>query len=47
MYFGRMMYVPQPGTFFLRKALAAVGGWRSEFSYTADKNKNYINRNSR
>ena len=29
MYFGRMMYVPQPGTFFTRKALEAVGGWRS------------------
>jgi glycosyltransferase involved in cell wall biosynthesis len=36
MYFGRMMYVPQPGTFFSRKALEAVGGWRNEFSYTAD-----------
>jgi glycosyltransferase involved in cell wall biosynthesis len=36
MYFGRMMYVPQPGTFFSRKALDAVGGWRKEFSYTAD-----------
>ena len=36
MYFGRMMYVPQPGTFFTRKALEAVGGWRAEFSYTAD-----------
>jgi glycosyltransferase involved in cell wall biosynthesis len=36
MYFGRMMYVPQPGTFFSRKALEAVGGWRKEFSYTAD-----------
>jgi len=35
-YFGRFMYVPQPGTFFTRKALEAVGGWRSEFSYTAD-----------
>ena len=30
MYFGRMMYVPQPGTFFTRKALEAVGGWRAE-----------------
>ena len=36
MYFGRMMYVPQPGAFFTRKALEAVGGWRGEFSYTAD-----------
>ncbi len=36
MYFGRMMYVPQPGTFFSRKALEAVSGWRKEFSYTAD-----------
>ena len=36
MYFGRMMYVPQPGAFFTRKALEAVGGWREEFSYTAD-----------
>jgi glycosyltransferase involved in cell wall biosynthesis len=36
MYFGRMMYVPQPGTFFSRKAFEAVGGWRKEFSYTAD-----------
>jgi glycosyltransferase involved in cell wall biosynthesis len=36
MYFGRMMYVPQPGTFFSRKAVEAVGGWRKEFSYAAD-----------
>ena len=36
MYFGRLMYVPQPGTFFTREALEAVGGWRAEFSYTAD-----------
>ena len=36
MYFGRMMYVPQPGAFFTRKALEAVGGWREEVSYTAD-----------
>jgi glycosyltransferase involved in cell wall biosynthesis len=36
MYLGRMMYVPQPGTFFSRKAVDAVGGWRKEFSYTAD-----------
>ena len=36
MYFGRLMYVPQPGTFFTREALAAVGGWRAEFSYTPD-----------
>jgi len=36
MCFGRMMYVPQPGTFFSRTALEAVGGWRKEFSYTAD-----------
>jgi glycosyltransferase involved in cell wall biosynthesis len=36
MYFGRMMYIPQPGSFFGRKALEAVGGWRREFSYTAD-----------
>ena len=36
MYFGRMMYVPQPGTFFTRRVLEAVGGWRKEFSYTAD-----------
>src|SRR5262249_39812070 len=35
-YFGRLMYVPQPGTFFTRKALEAVGGWREEFDYTAD-----------
>jgi len=35
-YFGRFMYVPQPGTFFTRKALNAVGGWRSEVSYVAD-----------
>jgi glycosyltransferase involved in cell wall biosynthesis len=35
-YFGRLMYVPQPGAFFSRKALAAVGGWREEFSFTAD-----------
>jgi glycosyltransferase involved in cell wall biosynthesis len=36
MYFGRLMYVPQPGTFFTREALEAVGGWRAEFSFTAD-----------
>jgi len=36
MYFGRMMYIPQPGSFFTRKALEAVGGWRREYSYTAD-----------
>ena len=36
MYFGRMMYIPQPGTFFTRRALEAVGGWRKEFSYTPD-----------
>jgi glycosyltransferase involved in cell wall biosynthesis len=36
MYFGRMIYVPQPGAFFTRKALEVVGGWRKEFSYTAD-----------
>jgi glycosyltransferase involved in cell wall biosynthesis len=36
MYFGRLMYVPQPGTFFTRDALEAVGGWRAEFSYAAD-----------
>jgi len=36
MYFGRMMYVPQPGSFFSRRALETVGGWRKEFSYTAD-----------
>jgi glycosyltransferase involved in cell wall biosynthesis len=35
-YFGRLMYVPQPGAFFIREALAAVGGWRAEFSYAAD-----------
>src|SRR5262249_20647668 len=35
-YFGRLMYVPQPGTFFTRDALATVGGWRPDFSYTAD-----------
>jgi glycosyltransferase involved in cell wall biosynthesis len=36
MYFGRMMYIPQPGSFFAYKALEAVGGWRRQFSYTAD-----------
>jgi glycosyltransferase involved in cell wall biosynthesis len=36
MYFGRLMYVPQPGTFFTREAFQAVGGWRAEFSYAAD-----------
>jgi glycosyltransferase involved in cell wall biosynthesis len=36
MYFGRLMYVPQPGTFFTRKALTVVGGWRAEFCYTPD-----------
>jgi glycosyltransferase involved in cell wall biosynthesis len=36
MYFGRMMYIPQPGTFFSRKALDVARGWRSQFSYTPD-----------
>ena len=36
MYFGRFMYVPQPGTFFTRTALEAAGGWRAEVSYAAD-----------
>jgi glycosyltransferase involved in cell wall biosynthesis len=36
MYFGRLMYVPQPGTFFTRKALETVKGWRAEVSYAAD-----------
>ena len=31
-----MMYVPQAGTFFTRKALQAVGGWREQFGYTPD-----------
>jgi glycosyltransferase involved in cell wall biosynthesis len=35
-YVGRFMYVPQPGAVFTRAALAAVGGWRSAFSYAAD-----------
>ena len=36
MYFGRFMYIPQPGTFFTRVALEAAEGWRSEVSYAAD-----------
>jgi glycosyltransferase involved in cell wall biosynthesis len=36
MYFGRFMYVPQPGTFFTRIALEGAKGWRSQVSYTAD-----------
>jgi glycosyltransferase involved in cell wall biosynthesis len=36
MYFGRFMYVPQPGTFFTRNALEVARGWRSEVSYAAD-----------
>ena len=36
LYFGRLIYVPQPGTFFTRKALEVVDGWRAEVSYTAD-----------
>ena len=36
MYFGRFMYVPQPGTFFTRAAMEAVDGWRAEVSYAAD-----------
>ena len=36
MYFGRFMYVPQPGTFFTRAAMEAVDGWREEVSYAAD-----------
>jgi glycosyltransferase involved in cell wall biosynthesis len=35
-YFGRLMYVPQPGTCFTAQALATVGGWREDFSFTAD-----------
>lgn len=35
-YLGRLMYVPQPGTFFTREAMSAVGGWREEVSYAAD-----------
>ena len=36
LYFGRLIYVPQPGTFFTRDALEVVDGWRAEVSYTAD-----------
>lgn len=35
-YLGRLMYVPQPGTFFTRDVLTSVGPWRHEFSYAAD-----------
>jgi len=35
-YLGRLMYVPQPGTFFTKAALGAVGGWRDPFSHAAD-----------
>jgi glycosyltransferase involved in cell wall biosynthesis len=35
-YLGRLMYVPQPGTFVTRRALEAAGGWREEVSYAAD-----------
>lgn len=35
-YLARLMYVPQPGTFFTRAALTAIGGWRDSVSYAAD-----------
>jgi glycosyltransferase involved in cell wall biosynthesis len=35
-YLGRLQYVPQPGAFFTRAALEAVGGWRDAYSYAAD-----------
>lgn len=33
---GRLQYIPQPGAFFTREALEAVGGWRAPYSYAAD-----------
>jgi glycosyltransferase involved in cell wall biosynthesis len=35
-YLGRLQYIPQPGTFFRRAALAQVPGWREQYSYAAD-----------
>ena len=35
-YLGRLSYVPQPGTFFTRRALLDVGEWSDKCSYAAD-----------
>ncbi|MFO1353045.1 MAG: glycosyltransferase [Gammaproteobacteria bacterium] len=35
-YLGRLQYIPQPGAFFTRRAMEAIGGWREAFSYAAD-----------
>lgn len=35
-YFGRFMYIPQPGTCFTRAAMQKAGCWRKDVSYVAD-----------
>lgn len=35
-YLCRFQYVPQPGTFFTRRAMETAGGWRDSVSYAAD-----------
>jgi len=35
-YLGRLIYIPQPGTFFTNSALKICKGWKEEFSYAAD-----------
>jgi len=35
-YLGRFTYIPQPGTFITRSALATGKGWRQAYSYVAD-----------
>lgn len=35
-YLGRLSYIPQPGTFFTRRALQDVGEWNDKCSYAAD-----------
>lgn len=35
-YLGRLSYIPQPGTFFTRRALLDVGEWSDKCSYAAD-----------
>lgn len=35
-YLGRLSYIPQPGTFFTRRAFLDVGEWSDKCSYAAD-----------
>ncbi len=35
-YLGRLQYIPQPGTFFTRRAMEKTGLWREQVSYAAD-----------